>query len=203
MPSVSSDLKEKQATMFSLNSRSMLRVSLPLAVTTLAALGSGPATAAPSCTLTSFDSTIDFGEMRLSGNEKDIKPDPLRRTFVAACSEAAQMNLVFNAPAKGASTMQFGDKGAYGAHVVSARLDGDMVQMARLQAAGASPSEAPSGDLTLLPSDVFAPAVGQRLLSGQRLEITLEIAPQIPADAVRINQQVKLNATAQLQLIAR
>jgi hypothetical protein len=48
---------------------------------------------------------------------------------------------------------------------------------------------------------VFAPASGRRLLSGKRLDITLEIAPVIPADAVRINAPVTLDATAQLQLV--
>jgi hypothetical protein len=182
----------------------ILRLALPLALPALAGLCGNPAVAAQDCTLTWFDSTVDFGAMHppSGSTEREFKPSPMRRSFAAACPEASQMSLVFQGQAKGANTMQFGEKGAYAVRVVSARLDGETVQMARLQAAGMPPAEAPSGDLTLLPSDVFAPVNGQQLLSGKRLDVTLEIAPVIPADAVRINQQVELNATAQFRLIS-
>jgi hypothetical protein len=181
------------------------RLVLPLGFTAVAGLCGNHAIAAQSCTLTWFDSTVDFGAMRPppGSSEREFKPSPMRRSLTAACADASQMSLMFQGQAKGADTMQFGEKGAYAVRVVSARLDGEIVQMARLPAAGMPPAEASSGDLTLLPSDVFAPVNGQQLLSGKRLDVTLEIAPVIPADAVRINQKVELNATAQLRLISR
>jgi hypothetical protein len=182
---------------------SVLRVVLPLGLPLLIGFWGGPAAAAPGCTLTSFDPLIDFGAMRPSAGsgETEIKPSPQRRTFSAVCPDATQMSLVFQGDARGAAEMRFGERGAYGIRVASARLDGAAVQMARLPAPEQPPAEESSGELTLLPSDVFAPASGRQLLSGKRLDITLEIAPVIPADAVRVNAPVTLDATAQLRLV--
>jgi hypothetical protein len=193
-----------EPTMASIISSKFYRLVLPLALPALAGLYGNHAAAAGTCTLTWFDSVVDFGAMRPppGSQEKEFKPSPMRRSFAAACPEPAQMSVVFQGQPKGSNSMQFGEKGSYAVRVVSARLDGETVQMARLLAAGMPPSEAPSGDLALLPSDVFAPVNGQQLLSGKRLDVTLEIAPVIPADAIRINQKVELDATAQLRLIA-
>ncbi|TKC90882.1 hypothetical protein FAZ69_05760 [Trinickia terrae] len=187
----------------SMNRALFVRFALPFALPVLAGLGAPEALAAPGCTLTSFDSVVDFGAMRptSTGGATEFRPSPMRRTLSATCPDAAQMSVGFQGQVKDASQLKFGDKGAYTVRVTSARLDGETVQLARLQSAGAPPTAAPSGDLTLQPSDLFAPVSGQQLLSGKHLDITLEIAPVIPMDAVRINQEVALDAIMKLQLI--
>ncbi|MGV2292045.1 hypothetical protein AAHK20_25265 [Trinickia sp. YCB016] len=189
----------------SMNRALFIRCALSLALPALAGLATSKAIAAPECVLTAFDSVIDFGAIHPPpGNrEKSFKPAPMQRTFSAICPEAAQMNVVFQGRAKSADQLQFGNNASYTVRVMSARLDGETVQMAHLQAAGAPPQGAPSGDLTLLPSDLFAPVSGQQLLSGRHLDFTLEIAPVIPVDTMHLNQQVNLDATGQLQLIVR
>jgi hypothetical protein len=183
-----------------LNRSSLLRGVVPCGLTLLAGLWSAQAFAMRDCTLTFADSIVDFGAMRPSGNEPTLKPSPQRRTYSAVCPEAAQMSLGFRGLAAGASALQFGDKGTYTARVVSARLDGETVQVARLAGVAQPPSEPGSAELALLPADVFAPVNGQQLLKGKRLDVTLEIAPSISVDAVQINQQVNLNSTVQLEL---
>ena len=181
---------------------SYLRFALPLGLPLLAGLWGGPAAAAPACTLTSFDSVVDFGTIRPSpGSETEIKPSPQRRTITAICPDPTQMSVVFHGQTDDASDLRFGPRGRYAARTVLARLDGEIVQLARLPAAGQPPAEDAAGELKLLPSDVFAPASGRQLLSGKRLDVTLEIAPVVPVDAIRINESVNLDATAQLQLV--
>jgi hypothetical protein len=130
---------------------SVLRAVLPLGLPLLIALWGGPAAAAPGCTLTSFDPVIDFGAIRPSAGSgaTEIKPSPQRRTFSAVCPDATQMSLVFQGEPRGAAGMRFGERGAYGIRVASARLDGAVVQMAHLPAPGQPPAEEPSGELTL------------------------------------------------------
>lgn len=181
----------------------VLRISIMSAWVALAGLASGPAAAAPGCTIASFDPVVDFGAMRApAGSDvSSITPAPQRRTFSATCASDTTMSIVFDAPAQGAAGMRFGERGAYRARVVSARLDGSPVAIARQPAPGALPGADASNELALLPSDVFAPASGRELLRGKRLDVVIEIAPTIPADAVRINQQVNFNATAELRVV--
>jgi len=180
-----------------------LRAVMPLGLPLLIGLASGQAAAEPRCTLTSFDPVVDFGAMRspAGSGETQIKPSPQRRTFSAVCRESTQMSVVFEAPAHGANDMRFGERGTYAARVTSARLDGEAVAIARLPAAGQPSVAEASSELALSPADVFAPASGRQLLSGKRLDFIVEIAPVIPADAVRINEPVGLDATAELRLV--
>lgn len=173
-----------------------------LAMATALASWSVPAAAMSGCTLTSFDSVVDFGTMRppARGGDSRIKPSPQRRTFAAVCPAATRMSLVFEGEPKGAAEMRFGAGGAYTVRVMNARLDGAPVQLAHLSGVGQMPVTESSGELDLLPSDVFAPAAGRQPLSGKRLFVTLEFSPVIPVDAVRISETVKLDATAHLRL---
>lgn len=166
----------------------------------------GGAASAADCTTLFSDSTVDFGMMR-PGNGKDanqIRPSPARRIYTAACKAPAQMNLVFRAASAGADdALQFGDTGAYSVRVLDARLDGAAVQLARLSAIGQPPGDAPAAELVLKPNDIIAPVNGQQLLIGKRLDVTLQVVASIPADAVRIAQQVTLNAASQITLEVR
>jgi hypothetical protein len=166
----------------------------------------GGTVSAADCTTLLSDATVDFGTMR-PGNGKDasrIHPSPARRIYTATCKAPTQMNLVFRATAAGADdALQFGDTGTYSVRVLDARLDGTPVQLARLSAIGQPPGEAAATELVLKPNDIVAPVNGQQLLTGTRLDVTLQVAVSIPADAVRIAQQVTLNAASQITLEAR
>jgi len=166
----------------------------------------GVAASAADCTALFSDATVDFGTMR-PGNGKDankIRPSPAQRIYTATCKVPAQMNLVFRAASTGADdALQFGDTGKYSVRVLDARLDGAPVQLVRLPAIGQPPSEAPAAALVLKANDIVAPASGQQLLKGARLDVTLQVAVSVPADAVRIAQPVTLNAASQIMLEAR
>ncbi|CAJ0718065.1 hypothetical protein LMG6871_02329 [Ralstonia edaphis] len=161
---------------------------------------------AADCTTQFSDGTVDFGMMR-PGTGKDagqIRPSAARRIYTASCAAPAQMNLVFRGTAAGADgALQFGHAGTYSVRVLNALLDGAPVQLVRVPAVGMPPSEAHSGELELKPNDIVAPANGQQLLSGTRLDVTLQISVSVPADAIRIAQQVTLRGTSQISLEAR
>lgn len=171
-----------------------------------ACLSVGASALAADCTTLFSDATVDFGAMR-PGVGKDaghIRPSPTRRLYSAICKAPAQMNLVFRAtPAGTDDTLKFGESGTYSVRVVEARLDGTPVQLARLTAVGQPPSDAATGDLVLKANDVVAPVNGQELLRGSRLDVTLQVSASVPADAVRIAQQVTFNAASQFTLEAR
>jgi len=166
----------------------------------------GAAASAADCTSLFPDASVDFGTMRpgTGKNAGHIRPSPARRLYSATCKAPAQMNLVFRAaPASAEGGLQFGDKGTYSVRVLDARLDGNPVQLARLSAAGQPPSEAATAELVLKPNDIIAPANGQQLLTGSRLDVTLQVSANVPANAVRIAQEVTLNAAPQITLEAR
>lgn len=183
----------------------VLRPLLPWLIGAVCLSGGASALAAD-CTTQFSDATVDFGAMR-PGVGKDagqIRPSPTRRLYTAVCKAPAQMNLVFRAtPAGTDDTLKFGDSGTFSVRVLDARLDGTPVQLARLSAAGQAPSEAATGDLVLKANDIIAPVSGQELLRGARLDVTLQVSVSVPADAVRIAQQVTFNAASQLTLEAR
>ncbi|WP_296224482.1 hypothetical protein [Ralstonia sp. UBA689] len=166
----------------------------------------GTAASAADCTTLFSDATVDFGMMR-PGTGKDagqIRPSAARRIYTATCKAPTQMNLVFRATAAGAEgLLQFGHAGTYSVRVLDARLDGTPVQLARLSTVGLPPSEAPTAELVLKPNDIVAPVNGQQLLTGTRLDVTLQVSVNVPADAVRIAQQVTLNAASQITLEVR
>lgn len=167
----------------------------------------GAAVSAADCTTLFSDATVDFGMMR-PGTGKDagqIRPSAARRIYTATCKAPAQMNLVFRAAAAAGAegALQFGHAGTYSVRVLDARLDGAPVQLARLSTVGLPPSEAPTAELVLKPNDIVAPVNGQQLLTGTRLDVALQVSANVPADAVRIAQQVKLNAASQITLEVR
>jgi hypothetical protein len=167
----------------------------------------GMSAAHAECKATLSDPTVDFGAMRpgAGADANQIKASPQSRVYSVVCGAPVQMNLIFRGTpsAVAPDTLQFGDAGTYVVRVASARLDGNPVQLARLAAVGQAPGQAATSDLTLQPADVVAPANGQQLLSGSRLDLTLQVSARIPANAVRIAQEVKLNAIGQLTMETR
>lgn len=185
--------------------KSMRHTALPWLLGAACAICSATAFAAD-CATQFSNGTVDFGMMR-PGTGKDagqIRPSAARRIYTAACTAPAQMNLVFRGTAAGANgELQFGHAGTYSVRVLNALLDGAPVQLARVPAVGMPPSEAHTGELVLKPNDIVAPVNGQQLLSGAHLDVTLEISVSVPADAVRVAQQVTLNAASQISLEVR
>ena len=179
-------------------------------LTAAALLGIAPAAAhadAGQCRLSVSEPTVDFGrsivarhgEAEADGNGPKLGSRESR--LLATCDGDSRMSIVFRAADAGRDALAFGNYGVYTVTVVSARLDGQAVDVGKAASAGEIPLLS-QVQPTLSNGDVVVPMRGSEIPAGQTLELALRL-DAFMRPGVSLSDEAELDDAGYFELIAR
>jgi len=129
--------------------------------------------------VTAGPSLMDFGA-RTRGQLENVvggmSPDKRSLTVNAGCTVAREMKLRFSGAARGNQFSWGGTDSELRVRVRQARLDGNAVQLQRLNNAGSLSGE-PADEVDILPEQMLVAVVHGQPITGRQLSVMVDIVP--------------------------
>ncbi len=151
---------------------------------------------AENCRMSLSEPRVDYGVIRPSqgsSGRATVTLDTQRTLHLSVlCTNPSAMALRFTGVAADAQGFQFGRQGRFTLNLRQAQVDGRPVSW--------QPDEASSGQL--LPGRVLSTSAGGAPVMGRRLTAQVEIAVQLPADALSVRREVLLEGRGQFELVS-
>lgn len=151
---------------------------------------------ADNCRMTLSDPRVDYGVIRpsqASSGRAIVTLDTPRTLHLSVlCTNASTMALRFSGVAADAQGFKFGRQGRFTLNLRQVQVDGRPVSW--------QPDEASSGQL--LPGHTLYASTGGVPVTGHRLTAQVEIAVQLPADALSVRREVLLEGHGQFELVS-
>lgn len=151
---------------------------------------------AENCRMTLSEPRVDYGVIRpsqaSSGRATMTLDTPRTLHLSVLCTDPSAMALRFSGVAADAQGFQFGRQGRFTLNLRQAQVDGRPVSW--------QPDEASSGQL--LPGRVLSTSAGGAPVMGRRLTAQVEIAVQLPADALSVRREVLLEGRGQFEMVS-
>ncbi|BDB22619.1 hypothetical protein cym2001_59840 [Pseudomonas sp. CYM-20-01] len=151
---------------------------------------------AENCRMTLSEHRVDYGVIRpsqaSSGRATMTLDTPRTLHLSVLCADPAAMALRFSGVAADAQGFQFGRQGRFTLNLRQAQVDGRPVSW--------QPDEASGGQL--LPGRALYATAGDAPVTGRRLTALVEIAVQLPADALSVRREMLLEGRGQFELVS-
>ena len=151
---------------------------------------------AENCRMTLSDPRVDYGVIRpsqaSSGKAIVVLGTPRTLHLSVFCTDHSAMALRFSGVAADAQGYQFGRRGRFTLNLRQAQVDGRPVSW--------QSDEALSGQL--LPGRAVYASAGGAPVTGRRLTAQVEIAIQLPADALSVRREMLLEGHGQFELVS-
>ena len=151
---------------------------------------------AENCRMTLSEPRVDYGVIRpsqASSGRATVTLDTPRTLHLSVlCTAPSAMALRFSGVAADAQGFQFGRQGRFTLNLRQAQVDGRPVAW--------QPDEASSGQL--LPGRALYVSAGGTPVMGRRLTAQVEIAVQLPADALSVRREMLLEGHGQFELVS-
>lgn len=164
----------------------------------LCALLIAPGAWAENCRLSLSQAHIDYGAIRragpVTGASMALPTRSLHLTVL--CAEPSAMALRFTGAAADGQGFQFGRPGRFRLSLKHARVDGRAVEWAAMQ----RPDESTDGQL--LPGQTLEVRVAGMRVAGRRLTAQVDIDTDLPADALEVRNEARLEGRGSLELIS-
>lgn len=151
---------------------------------------------AENCRMTLSEPRVDYGVIRPSqaspGKATVMLDTPRTLHLSVLCTNPSTMALRFSGVAADAQGFQFGRQGRFTLSLRQAQVDGRPVSW--------QPDEASGGQL--LPGRALSASAGGAPVTGRRMTAQVEIAVQLPADALSVRREVLLEGRGQFELVS-
>lgn len=151
---------------------------------------------ADNCRMTLSEPRVDYGVIRpsqaTSGRATVTLDTPRTLHLSVLCTNASTMALRFSGVAADAQGFQLGRQGRFTLNLRQAQVDGRPVTW--------QPDEAANGQL--LPGRALYASAGGAPVTGRRLTAQVEIAVQLPANALSVRREVLLEGHGQFELVS-
>lgn len=151
---------------------------------------------AENCRMTLSEPRVDYGVIRpsqVSSGRATVTLDTPRTLHLSIlCTAPSAMALRFSGVAADSKGFQFGRQGRFTLSLRQAQVDGRPVSWL--------PDEASSGQL--LPGHTLSASAGGVPITGHRLAAQVEIAVQLPADALSVRREILLEGHGQFELVS-
>lgn len=163
-----------------------------------------PAAAATTCQLTLSENSINLGRINMPqrmlqrSDDGGQKISSSNRTLSITCNASVPMLLEFRAAAANAGALSLGPSGSYTVRILRARMDGQPLQIGRASSSTQVPTEV-ADQLQLLASDSITAVSEQKVASGKRFDLELQIEAFIRKDAA-VSDEIKLEGEGRFDL---
>lgn len=151
---------------------------------------------AENCRMTLSEPRVDYGVIRpaqaSSGRALMTLDTPRTLHLSVLCTDSSAMALRFSGVAADTQGFQFGRQGRFTLNLRQAQVDGKPVSWL--------PDDSSSAQL--LPGRVLAASAGGTPVAGRRLTAQVEIAVQLPADALSVRRETLLEGHGQFELVS-
>ena len=151
---------------------------------------------AENCRMTLSESRVDYGVIRpsqaTSGRATVTLDTPRTLHLSVLCTNASTMALRFSGVAADAQGFQFGRQGRFTLNLRQAQVDGRPVSW--------QTDDTSSGQL--LPGRMLYASVGGTPVTGRRLTAQVEVAVQLPANALAVTRETLLEGHGQFELVS-
>lgn len=151
---------------------------------------------AENCRMTLSEPRVDYGVIRpaqaTSGRALMTLDTPRTLHLSVLCTDPSAMSLRFNGVAADAQGFRFGRQGRFTLNLRQAQVDGRPVSW--------QSDDTSSGQL--LPGRILYASVGGMPVTGRRLTAQVEIAVQLPADALSVRRETLLEGHGQFELVS-
>ncbi len=151
---------------------------------------------AENCRMTLSEPRVDYGVIRpsqVSSGRATVTLDTPRTLYLSVlCTAPSAMALRFSGAAADAQGFRFGRQGRFTLSLRQAQVDGRPVAW--------QPDDVSSGQL--LPGRALYASAGGTPVTGRRLTAQVEIAVQLPADALSVRREMLLEGHGQFELVS-
>lgn len=151
---------------------------------------------AENCRMTLSEPRVDYGVIRpaQASSSRALMTLDIPRTLHLSvlCTDPSAMSLRFNGAAADAQGFQFGRQGRFTLNLRQARVDGRPVSW--------QSDDTSSGQL--LPGRMLYASVGGTPVTGRRLTAQVEVAVQLPANALAVTRETLLEGHGQFELVS-
>lgn len=132
---------------------------------------------AADCQMTLSEPELDFGKIDRKAVDQRIGARTLSLTL--ACTEEVDLTVLYRAEGGGQDVFAFGEKGAYSLLMRDARVDGQVVDLGRVAAAGQAPMDVSTVQALLPDRGVVPVMAGQQIRRGRTLTARVEVVASV------------------------